>query len=821
MSDASEGGSIHKLCVKLLRNRAALFHVKRDGVRGGCPRVYPQGLHAFYVVFHVKLASLWITSVDNFCRGALPTDGDGCLPAVLVVARGACSSCSQEIDWGQCPVTCTKVSLVPDNAAPLPDFTRWPSFPFEGDMRVKALAPPVAVEPPRSGEDASDCVACNTPDDAYIWVNERWRVRAMDRPTGLPMVLILECRSHLDMGDLPNLLAAELGVMTVRLERAIRSLDGVARVHVNRWGDGSAHLHMWFLARPYGRLQLRGTFLSLWDDILPTIPEEQWRENLALVAAWLAEFGGQTNAEPAHIQWQSPSTFSVSPAAAAGPGTEYGTATTPDADEAGSDVGEATYSTAGDGQGDEVRAVGAARVDEADEVTLPDAEQASADTRSVADSRSDEGLGDSSGGDFPGNATGESATVVSADHVGDTSAESADGGVSAADDRAAAYAGGGGGGFSDDDGVAGQAGDALPADGSKERAGEGSDAIADGDPGEDVTRGGAAAVDSSSGDVVGEGMGAEDQTSDDKANVGAAAGGRSEGDAGLADGTATAGGAGLVGGTGPGDVGPVGGTTKADSAGLAGGAATVRGVGLAGGAATGDDSVDRGRGGDGAATLGERLAASGLADTGSTLTAFSEPGESTPDDDADQAASGDNDPRGTSEAGAASSHSGGDGDREQSSAVRPGLPRQLNRSSEQGRGEAAGAEPSRTSNGAAEDTDGSDEAATANLDRAWAADSDGLARAGVKGVGSDRVTAAGSDGVAKAGSDGASTADSDRVTAAGFDGAEAAGSDGASTAGSDGVATAGSDGVATAGSDGAVTDRTDEDVARPGAAARR
>jgi hypothetical protein len=204
---------------------------------------------------------------------------------------------------------------VPENPAPLPDFTRWPSFPFEGDMRIKKLAAPVEVEPPRSGEDAGECVACNTPDEAYMWVSERWRVRAMDRPTGLPMVLILECRSHLDLGDLPNLLAAELGVMTVRLERAIRSLDGVARVHVNRWGDGSAHLHMWFLARPYGRLQLRGTFLSLWDDILPVIPERQWRENLALVAAWLADFGGSANAEPAHIQWQSPNTISDSPLA--------------------------------------------------------------------------------------------------------------------------------------------------------------------------------------------------------------------------------------------------------------------------------------------------------------------------------------------------------------------------------------------------------------------------------------------------------------------------------------------------------------------------
>nr|WP_230417153.1 hypothetical protein [Micromonospora tarapacensis] len=182
-------------------------------------------------------------------------------------------------------------------------------------MRVKQLADPVPVEPPRKGEAHRECTACQAPDEAYIWVGERWRVRAMDRPTGLPMVLILESRSHLDLGDLPNLLAAELGVMTVRLERAIRSLDGVARVHVNRWGDGSAHLHMWFLARPYGRLQLRGTFLSLWDSILPPISEDRWRENLALVAAWLAEFGGRPLAEPPRIQWQAPSSIAAQSAA--------------------------------------------------------------------------------------------------------------------------------------------------------------------------------------------------------------------------------------------------------------------------------------------------------------------------------------------------------------------------------------------------------------------------------------------------------------------------------------------------------------------------
>lgn len=198
---------------------------------------------------------------------------------------------------------------MPDTPGKLPGFVHWTSFPFEGQLRVKNLEPAVQIEPPREDEDASTCRSCAAPDDEYIWVSERWRVRATDRPTGLPMVLILECRSHLDLGDLPNLLAAELGVMTVRLERAIRSLDGVARVHVNQWGDGSAHLHLWFFARPYGRLQLRGSFISAWSDILPPVDETTWRENLALTAAWLADFGGRALAEPPRIEWQAPATL--------------------------------------------------------------------------------------------------------------------------------------------------------------------------------------------------------------------------------------------------------------------------------------------------------------------------------------------------------------------------------------------------------------------------------------------------------------------------------------------------------------------------------
>ena len=74
---ASGVGSIHKLCVKLLRNFEPAFHVKQSGRPELYPRVYPQGPQAFYVAFHVKRRRLWITSVDNFGRGVEGTDGDG------------------------------------------------------------------------------------------------------------------------------------------------------------------------------------------------------------------------------------------------------------------------------------------------------------------------------------------------------------------------------------------------------------------------------------------------------------------------------------------------------------------------------------------------------------------------------------------------------------------------------------------------------------------------------------------------------------------------------------------------------------------------
>jgi diadenosine tetraphosphate (Ap4A) HIT family hydrolase len=97
----------------------------------------------------------------------------------------------------------------------------------------------------------------------------------------MPLIVMLETREHFaEPGDLPDALASELGVLIARIERAIRSLGELGRVHVCRWGDGGEHLHWWFIARPARLPQLIGSFVAIWDDILPPTPEEVWRADL-------------------------------------------------------------------------------------------------------------------------------------------------------------------------------------------------------------------------------------------------------------------------------------------------------------------------------------------------------------------------------------------------------------------------------------------------------------------------------------------------------------------------------------------------------------
>jgi diadenosine tetraphosphate (Ap4A) HIT family hydrolase len=169
----------------------------------------------------------------------------------------------------------------------MPPVEEWETFPFDGEMRPRALLPPVEREEPRHGAGGVDCRRCQATDDEYIWTNEHWRLLPLG-PSGLPVVVILETREHFaELSDLSDQMAAELGLLIVRIERAIRSIGHIGRVHVCRWNDGGEHPHWWFMARPARIPQLIGSFAAVWDEILPPVPEEIWRANLDAVVAAL------------------------------------------------------------------------------------------------------------------------------------------------------------------------------------------------------------------------------------------------------------------------------------------------------------------------------------------------------------------------------------------------------------------------------------------------------------------------------------------------------------------------------------------------------
>jgi len=172
----------------------------------------------------------------------------------------------------------------------MPPVQDWETFPFDGEMRPRALMPPATQEIPRHGAGGVDCRACSAPDTDYLWTTEGWRLKSFGHPTGLPVILILEPRAHFgEPGDLPDELASELGRLLARIERAIRSIGNIGRVHVCRWGDGGEHLHWWFVARPARLPQLIGSFAAIWDDILPPTPESIWRQDLATIVRALEQ----------------------------------------------------------------------------------------------------------------------------------------------------------------------------------------------------------------------------------------------------------------------------------------------------------------------------------------------------------------------------------------------------------------------------------------------------------------------------------------------------------------------------------------------------
>lgn len=183
----------------------------------------------------------------------------------------------------------------------VPVQANWLIFPFEGDMKVRQLEDRLPQEMVRTGDpDGKPCM-CQTDDrgsvPSPIWSNGRWQVRPIrfgeDRAP-FPAYM-LETVDHLDIHDLDDQYASELGLLTIKLDRAIMSLGDVGRVHFNRWGDGAYHFHVWFLGRPTGAWQFSGYTLPLWGFTLPPLDDAVHDANDTALAAKLTALH-ETNA---------------------------------------------------------------------------------------------------------------------------------------------------------------------------------------------------------------------------------------------------------------------------------------------------------------------------------------------------------------------------------------------------------------------------------------------------------------------------------------------------------------------------------------------
>lgn len=177
------------------------------------------------------------------------------------------------------------------SAAPLLES---PLFGFEGDVRMRPLEPMLVPELPRQGErDAAECFHCTVGFAEAIWRDDLWHVGHLPR-TGLPFFAGLAPNAHVRLDQLAGDQLTTFGDVVQRLAAAVRSVDGVARTHFSRWGDGSAHFHLHFLARPVGMMQGRGAMLAFWADVLPPLPDDLLAANARTVAAAMAEGGGES-----------------------------------------------------------------------------------------------------------------------------------------------------------------------------------------------------------------------------------------------------------------------------------------------------------------------------------------------------------------------------------------------------------------------------------------------------------------------------------------------------------------------------------------------
>jgi len=167
------------------------------------------------------------------------------------------------------------------------------TLPYQEPLVPREPAARVIPEPPRRGEPGGEpCGICGGGTTSAVWSDEHWTLHPPVQGS-LPGAVWLASRAHVDsFSDLPDEVARSFGPVAARVERAILSLGDVGRVHLNRWGDGAAHFHVWFIPRPLGMLEAAGMMLPLWEDVLPNVSDEELRKAAERVAAAMGAAGG-------------------------------------------------------------------------------------------------------------------------------------------------------------------------------------------------------------------------------------------------------------------------------------------------------------------------------------------------------------------------------------------------------------------------------------------------------------------------------------------------------------------------------------------------
>ncbi len=156
---------------------------------------------------------------------------------------------------------------------------QWEVFPFEADsLRVRPLTEYADVEPDRR-KQPDQCKVCRVLDRPELLLHQGDHLAVIRTgDTSLVFTANVVSLAHAPLDDLADEGLAELGLLVGRTYRALRALPEVGNVHVNKWENGTGHLVVVLLARPRGVLQLRGSNLPIWADMLPAIPEKEYAE---------------------------------------------------------------------------------------------------------------------------------------------------------------------------------------------------------------------------------------------------------------------------------------------------------------------------------------------------------------------------------------------------------------------------------------------------------------------------------------------------------------------------------------------------------------